>query len=156
MGEKYYIAYGSNLDVEKMKDRCPNATIYGTSQIKNYELLFKGYPSRSYLTIEKKEGSSVPVGVWLTNEEDEKLLDIYEDYPNLYYKTEMVLPVKNKQTGVIQEQTCYVYIMYEDRTFEIPSEEYINTCLTGYRDFGFDEKILRDVVEQNKLLCSKK
>lgn len=156
MGEKFYIAYGSNLNVEQMKERCPHATIVGTAQIQDYELLFKGFPSRSYLTIEKKEGSYVPVGVWKTNEEDEKLLDIYEDYPNLYYKTELTLPVKDIHSGNIQEHTCYVYIMYEDKSFELPSEEYINTCLVGYKDFGFDENILKDVVEQNKILCSNK
>lgn len=155
MEMKYYIAYGSNLNLEQMKDRCPNAKVYGTAEIQDYELLFKGYPSRSYLTIEKKEGKKVPVGIWQTSEEDEKKLDIYEDYPALYYKTEMMLPVKKKDTQEIQNLTCYVYIMYEERTNELPSEEYIQTCLTGYRDFGFDENILKEVVEKNKELSKK-
>lgn len=153
MSEKYYVAYGSNLNVEQMKVRCPDAKIAGTAQLKDYELLFKGFPNRSYLTIEKKEGSNVPVGVWKTTEKDESALDVYEDYPALYYKTEIVLPVKEMESNQIKECTCYVYIMYEDRDFGIPSEEYVQTCLAGYKDFGFRESILIDAAEKNKKLC---
>ena len=41
MERRYYIAYGSNLNVKQMKFRCPTARIIGTSVIKDYELLFK-------------------------------------------------------------------------------------------------------------------
>lgn len=63
-----------------MKWRCPNARIVGTSVIKDYELLFKGSKSGSYLTIEPKVGASVPVAVWETTAEDELALDRYEGY----------------------------------------------------------------------------
>ena len=59
--KKYYIAYGSNLNVQQMKFRCPGAKVVGKSVIKNYELLYKGSKTGSYLTIEKKNGSVVPV-----------------------------------------------------------------------------------------------
>ena len=42
MERRYYIAYGSNLNVRQMKFRCPTARIIGTSFINDYELLFKG------------------------------------------------------------------------------------------------------------------
>ena len=62
--KQYYLAYGSNLNVAQMRLRCPNAKPIGTAEIKDYELLFKGSKTGSYLTIEKKKGSTVPVGVW--------------------------------------------------------------------------------------------
>ena len=61
MKEKYYLAYGSNLSIAQMVQRCPYAVYVGKATIPNYQLLFKGSQSGSYLTIEKKEGSSVPV-----------------------------------------------------------------------------------------------
>lgn len=61
--KKFYLAYGSNLNIWQMKHRCPSAEIVGTAEIKGYELLFKGSKTGSYLTIEKAENSSVPVGV---------------------------------------------------------------------------------------------
>ena len=75
MKRKYYIAYGSNLNKEQMRFRCPQAEIIGTSEIKDYELLFKGSQTGSYLTIERKKGGSVPVAVWATTAADEASLD---------------------------------------------------------------------------------
>ena len=54
MEKRYYIAYGSNLNVRQMRMRCPSARIIGTSVLKDYELLFKGSKTGSYLTVEKK------------------------------------------------------------------------------------------------------
>ena len=38
---RYYLAYGSNLDMERMGKRCPYAVVVGTTEIKGYQLLFK-------------------------------------------------------------------------------------------------------------------
>ena len=51
--KRYYIAYGSNLNVPQMQMRCPHATILGTAALKGWELLFKGSKTGSYLTIEE-------------------------------------------------------------------------------------------------------
>lgn len=61
--KKYYIAYGSNLNVQQMRYRCPGARVVGTSVIKDYQLLYKGSKTGSYLTIEKKKGGIVPVAI---------------------------------------------------------------------------------------------
>ena len=62
--KRYYIAYGSNLNVPQMRFRCPHATILGTANLKGWELLFKGSKTGSYLTIEKCEDGTVPVVIW--------------------------------------------------------------------------------------------
>ena len=136
MVKKYYIAYGSNLNVRQMLGRCPNARIIGTSSIPDYELLFKGSKTGSYLTIESKTGSSVPVGVWEVNDIDEMALDYYEGFPTFYYKKEMKISVKCIKSGKKRNHKAFVYIMHEDRSFGIPSRYYIETCLEGYRNFG--------------------
>ena len=51
MDKRYYIAYGSNLNVRQMRMRCPSARIIGTANLKDYELLFKGSKTGSYLTV---------------------------------------------------------------------------------------------------------
>ena len=91
--DRYYLAYGSNLSVEQMAFRCPDAVYVGYSFIKDYELLFKGSKTGSYLTIEKKEGSCVPVVIWRISEADEKNLDRYEGCPHFYYKKMMKVKV---------------------------------------------------------------
>ena len=141
--KKYYIAYGSNLNVKQMKFRCPGAKVIGTSVIKDYQLLYKGSKTGSYLTIEKKKGGMVPVAVWEVTADDEKRLDAYEGYPNFYYKTDMQLTVKSHITGRKKKLDAFVYIMHEERKLGIPSYAYVRTCVQGYRDFGFDLKHLR-------------
>lgn len=88
MKEKLYLAYGSNLNIVQMIIRCPDAKFYGTAEIKDYELLFKGSKTGAYLTIERRKGSNVPVGVWAVTERDINALDRYEGFPAFYYKKE--------------------------------------------------------------------
>lgn len=148
--KRYYIAYGSNLNVPQMRWRCPDARIIGTGSIDGYELLFKGSITGSYLTIEKAEGGSVPVTVWEVSEEDEKALDRYEGYPRFYYKTDMRIAVSGIRTGKIRVRDAFVYIMHEDRGTGLPTEDYYRVCLEGYRTFGFDERYLIDAVKRSR------
>ena len=75
-------------------------------------------------------------------EEDEAALDRYEGFPTFYYKKEMELPLKGIKTGKVRMRKVFVYIMHEDRPLGLPSEFYMETCLQGYRSFGFDEAFL--------------
>ena len=142
MEKRYYIAYGSNLNIPQMRMRCPGARIIGTSEIEGYRLLFKGSRTGSYLTIEPQEGASVPVAAWAVTEEDEAALDRYEGFPTFYYKREMELPLKGIKTGKVRLRKVFVYIMHEDRPLGLPSESYMETCRQGYQSFGFDEAFL--------------
>lgn len=142
MEKRYYVAYGSNLNVRQMVMRCRSARMIGTSSIKNYRLMFKGSQTGSYLTIEPSPGSEVPVGVWEVSETDERALDRYEGYPNFYYKKEMMLPITGIRTGKVRQRKAFVYIMHEERRLGIPSEYYLQTCIEGYHNFGFDLDVL--------------
>lgn len=148
--KRYYIAYGSNLNIRQMRRRCPSARIIGTAELQGYELLFKGSRTGSYLTIEKKEGGAVSVAAWEVTAEDEQSLDRYEGFPDFYYKAEFILPIKGIISGKIRNRKCFVYIMHEDRPLGIPSDFYMDTCKEGYQDFGFDEKNLEDAFERSR------
>lgn len=139
--KKYYIAYGSNLNIRQMRYRCPGAKPIGISVIPDYELLYKGSKTGAYLTIEPKNGGLVPIAVWEVTADDEKRLDIYEGYPHFYYKKEVRLPIR-LASGKIRKVTAFVYIMHEERSIAIPSMTYIRTCEEGYLNFGFDVKYL--------------
>ena len=139
--KKYYLAYGSNLNVRQMALRCPTAKPVGSAVIKDYELLFKGSKTGAYLTIEPKSGAEVPVAVWSVELADEERLVVYEGFPAFYYKTEFDLPV-NYFSGKKVVRKAFVYIMHEERPLGLPSGSYVRTCLEGYSNFGFDESIL--------------
>ena len=149
--KKYYLAYGSNLNVAQMQHRCPTARVVGTAEIKDYELLFKGSMTGSYLTIEKAEGKAVPAAVWEVKKQDELALDRYEGYPSFYYKKEMEIEYIGIVTHRRRKVKAFVYIMHEDRPLGIPSQYYVETCLTGYRTFNFDTKKLYTAIHESKV-----
>lgn len=146
--KKLYLAYGSNLNVEQMKYRCPGAKVIGTAAIRNYELLFKGSKSGSYLTIEHKRGGKVPVAVWEVIPENERALDRYEGYPTFYYKKLMTISVE-LTNGKTEKRTAFVYIMHEDRPLGRPSGMYVKTCLDGYKAFGFNQRFINNAIERS-------
>ena len=63
---KFNIAYGSNLSVEQMAFRCPDAIIAGKAVLHDWKLAFG-----RHATIEPCPGSEVPVLIWQISEEDE-------------------------------------------------------------------------------------
>lgn len=146
---RYYIAYGSNLNVPQMRWRCPGATVLGTAQLKGWELLFKGSQTGSYLTIEEAAGGAVPVVVWEVTPEDEANLDRYEGYPRFYYKKELKVRCKGIRTGKMRTVKAFVYIMHEDRPFGIPAPSYMDVCREGYDTFYFDKRLLDDAWDRS-------
>lgn len=154
MAKRYYIAYGSNLNVRQMKMRCPGATILGTANLKGWELLFKGSKTGSYLTIEQKADGTVPVVIWEVTPSDEQALDRYEGFPNFYYKKDIKVQYKGIRTGKRRTVNAFAYIMHEDRPLGIPSGYYVATCLDGYAVFGFDEHYIYDAIENSRRKCN--
>lgn len=147
MAKRYYIAYGSNLNISQMCWRCPSARIIGTSEVRDYRLLFKGSKTGAYLTIEPFEGGSVPVVAWEVSAEDKLSLDRYEGYPAFYYKAEMKLPIKGIRSRKTRMRTVFVYIMHENRPIGIPSEYYVDVCREGYDAFGFEQSKLSEALQ---------
>lgn len=90
--KKYYLAYGSNLNLRQMALRCHTAKPVGTAVIKDYELLFKGSKTGAYLTIEPKSGAEVHVAVWSVEPADEKRLDVYEGFPTFTTRPNLNCP----------------------------------------------------------------
>lgn len=132
MSRRHYIAYGSNLNKEQMSHRCPDAVPEGVSEIKNYQLIFRGPQRRAVATIEQKKGCSVPVAIWSISRSDEKNLDAYEGFPRLYDKQMFRVNLNGKTVSAM------AYIMTPGRSKGTPSDFYLDTILTGYKDFDID------------------
>lgn len=143
MSKRLYVAYGSNLNIQQMKNRCPTAKLYGTGTLEGYELQFKGYPTSAFATIAPKAGSSVPVAVWDIQPRDEKSLDRYEGYPSHYFKEDVTVNLGN------EEVSAMVYIMNQKMRFGLPSTGYYNTVLTGYNDCGLDTTALETALKNS-------
>ena len=135
--KQLYIAYGSNINLEQMAFRCPHSKAVGTSEIKDYELEFRGVA-----TIVPKKGSTVPVLIWELDERDLPALNRYEGYPRLYRQEEMSFDFDGKQ----YEGMAYLMNYGE---LSPPSQQYYNTILQGYKENGLDEKYLQTALENS-------
>ena len=145
---KRYVAYGSNLNMAQMRDRCPESEFVGTGVVENYELQFKGSLHGAHATIAPKEGSSVPVGVWKIQKRDESRLDLYEGYNQkgyCYYNKEQI-PVKMDDGSTL---TGMVYIMDPRMDFGNPSKSYYDIVRQGYADCGLDTAVLDQAVSDS-------
>lgn len=146
MYKKYYLAYGSNLNVEQMSARCPGARPVGTATLDGYRLVFRGSKTGSYLTIEPCLGASVPVGVWEVTPHDEIALDLYDGFPRFYKKRDVVIDVPG--VGTVE---AFVYHMpFGRKNYGLPSMHYFNVCATGYLQFKFDAIILHEALQTTK------
>ena len=131
-----------------MKFRTSDAEIVGTGILKDWRLLF-----RQFATIEKCEGYYVPVLVWKISEHDEKNLDMYEGFPQLYIKKNLTLNVTSLDGYNSGNLTAMVYIMTKkaarvQNISPLPSEYYYSVLEEGYKTFGFDGKILNEAVKE--------
>ena len=137
---KIYIAYGSNMMVDQMVYRCPEASLVGTGYIDGYELLFKGSLTGSYATIEPADGARVPVYIWEITEADERNLDYYEGFPRFYDKHDIEVYSDADQATI----TGMVYIMTPGARSGIPSKEYFNGIMEVYEENGWDAQPMWD------------
>ena len=144
MNEKIYAAYGSNMNLAQMADRCSAAKVLDIGYLKDYELVFRGGWNIAVATIEKKKGGRVPVVLWTIEPTDEAALDRYEGYPFLYRKETIDVQTDG---GAIQ---AMVYVMNEGRTAGSPSRYYLDIIAQGYEEAGLSKEALYESAFKTK------
>lgn len=149
--KKFYLAYGSNLNVSQMAARCPDAVAVGYTFLEDCRLVFRGSRSGYYLTVEPFLGGSVPCGVWRLSEKDERMLDRYEGFPSFYGKETRKIEMVDG-SGALRKVEAMIYLMVPGRPAGVPTESYFRTCARGYRDFGFSLVSLQDALSDSVAL----
>lgn len=137
MEETLYFAYGSNINLEQMAHRCPDAQIVGPVTLENYELQFRG---SGFATVAPKKGSTVHGLVWKITPNCEQSLDRYEGYPRHY--TKETVTVKDAAGAEIP---VMVYIMAEPycRQPALPSPYYYRVIQRGFEANGLPVESLQ-------------
>jgi gamma-glutamylcyclotransferase (GGCT)/AIG2-like uncharacterized protein YtfP len=126
-----YFAYGSNLHHKQMKRRCKDSVFLKKINLKDFKLTFRSKYRAA--DIEYKKKSFVPGGLYEISKNDEKKLDIYEDYPTLYKKYYFYYYGKKVMT----------YTMPKKSQFRFPTERYLNVVKRGYKDCWLNNKYLQ-------------
>ncbi len=132
-----YFAYGSNLNHFQMRRRCKDSIFLKKYELKNYKLNFRSKYRAA--DIEKNKNSIVPGGLYEISKSDEKKLDIYEDFPNLYKKIYFKYYRRKVMT----------YIMTKKSPFKYPTEKYLNVIKQGYKDCKLEKKYLNKALTQS-------
>ena len=103
--EKLYFAYGSNMNLNQMAFRCPDAEVVESVRVEGYRLAFRtNGGGNGVATILPEEGSYVDGVLWRISERDEQHLDHYEGFPFLYGKEPVTV---TDQDGVRREIMAY-------------------------------------------------
>ena len=137
---RLYNAYGCNINLEQMANRCPNSKVIGKEMLKGYELEFSGVA-----TIVPKENAEVPVLIWEIDGRDEHSLDKYEGFPNYYRKELFEIDVNG------EKKECMAYLMNSGH-ISPPTSYYYNVIKQGYEAIGMDTCYLRAALERS--VCS--
>ena len=126
----FYFAYGSNLNHFQMKRRCKDSIFIKKINLKHFRLTFRSKYRAA--DIESKKNSIVPGGLYEISKNDEKKLDVYEDFPTLYKIHYFYYYGKKVMT----------YTMVHKSPFKFPTEHYLNIIKQGYKDCDLDNKYL--------------
>ncbi len=125
MENTLYFAYGSNINLDQMAYRCPDASVVGPVTLENYELLFR---RSGFATIAPKEGETVTGLLWSITPGCERSLDRYEGYPRFYDKQKVT--VRDSEGRSL---SVMAYVMDERfREPMLPTSTYYNGILEGY------------------------
>jgi gamma-glutamylcyclotransferase (GGCT)/AIG2-like uncharacterized protein YtfP len=129
-----YFAYGSNLHHFQMKRRCKDSIYLKKINLKGFRLTFRSKYRAA--DIELKKNSIVHGALYEISKSDEKKLDIYEDFPNLYKKYYFTYYGKKVMTYTMTKKTEFMY----------PTKRYLNIILQGYNDCKIKKNDLKKIL----------
>ena len=135
---KYYFAYGSNMDIAQMSQRCPFAVFAGAGKIHGYKFIIN---SCGAATIIPQKSGEVYGVLWNITKINERVLDKYEGvkwgkYEKLTIDVELT---KGKSVPAL------TYVA-RDNTFGAPSPGYMERIVIAAVQHGLPDKYIAELV----------
>ena len=132
-----YFAYGSNLNHNQMRKRCKDSKYLYQHFLQGYEFIFCSIDrEEGYANLIKNKDSQVHGCLWSISGNDEKELDYYEGYPNIY----------NKDYFQFNNQKVMFYIIKNNFKKKPPNIKYLNTIRKGYNDCELTNETLKKIL----------
>lgn len=135
-----YLAYGSNINLEQMKQRCPSAKVVGMRKIFGMKLVFNKIGVDGTAKANVINHDSLLYGVlYDISEKDLAVLDKFEGFPE-HYKRYAITTTGGKET-------FFIYVAHRNMTSNHirPSKEYKDIVVQGMHDAGFPEHYIKKV-----------
>jgi hypothetical protein len=131
-----YFAYGSNICIEQMHFRCPNANKLGNAKLNNYEFVINRH---GLATLVAKLGACSEGVLWSISESDKATLDVYEGLQsNLYSLQTMIIETRIGATQVL------IYIA-TNQDLGRPALAYMEPIVNAARHHGFSEAYVQSL-----------
>lgn len=134
---RLYAAYGSNMIVRQMVERCPRARLVGTGILDDHRFIITG---DGVASVVQSDGDLVHVVVWAITVADEFCLDAYEGVALGIYR-KRVLPVL-MPTGTTSRLLTYIATTTAKGT---PRPGYLESIIAAARRHGFPPVYLREL-----------
>lgn len=128
--KKLYFAYGSNLNIDQMQIRCPDAEPLTSYILEGWRLVFRGV-----LDIVPDKNSQVHGGIYAITSKCERALDRYEGFPRLYIKETVHHEMGKLMFYVMKNDPIHRYV-------SPPCSSYFYTCLDGFNHWDLPEEEL--------------
>ena len=132
--ETIYMAYGSNMNRDAMKVRCPAATYLGAAYFPDHRLVFKGVADMI-----PAEGFKCAVALWRLTPACEKALDRYEGFCG----EDPLRGLYRKEYWTADGKTYMAYVMNRKHVGP-PSDGYYKTIEEGFDDANVPTILLKE------------
>lgn len=134
-----YFAYGSNLNLARMAERCPAASPLGRAVVPGWRFLIN---ERGVATIEPSVGASTWGGLWLITPQCHESLDHYEGVRYGTYRHAQIMTVDDDREAC----SALTYLAANARA-GAPSDGYLRVVLDGARDFDLPEDYIERLAQ---------
>jgi hypothetical protein len=140
-----YFAYGSNMNLKWMEERCPGSRPLRIATLHDYLLSFR-YPSTSWpgggaCDIVRRKGSLVWGVLFEVSEADLQALDDYEDVAQGGYRR---LPVTVSSEGFLHNAISYEVVEKLPQNLK-PVDEYLDLVIAGAEQNGLPRGYIESV-----------
>lgn len=166
----YYFAYGSNMDVEQMRRRCPDSKRVGVAVLDDHKIAFTRFSANrnsAAADVLVSPGKQVWGILYEVSSADLEKLDVAEGVPTAYRRSELsvslfrrykssdfsndeedsLFRLSNERMGVYSSLNAFVYEVQRKEGGLVPSLEYLSIL----QDAAFDNYFPRDYqLELNK------
>jgi gamma-glutamylcyclotransferase (GGCT)/AIG2-like uncharacterized protein YtfP len=150
MGDVLYFAYGSNLDFDQMKGRCPSAQSVGVAKLPGRRLAFTRWSEGRKGAV--ADAVADPAGevwgvVYEITAEDLEVLDRCEGFTpggssNAYLRQQCTVWLNGDPQRAVAAE---VYFAVPQENPGLPSQDYRDQILRGAREWGLPQ----DYIEQD-------
>lgn len=133
----FYLAYGSNMNPNRIRERIPYARPIGKAYIRGWKLV-----ERLYADIERARGGVVEGVLYLITPTELSTLDAYEGFPITYqsFMVDAYLDKKHKVSAVTYTMTDTTKREREGKPYPEP---YRLLCSLGARFYGVKNSFYR-------------